>query len=73
MKLLMGDEVFVPEDQVIIRLVRSGSDIHLTMQKKGKVEQIVLQFFSEGTIGRPTVYEDVGFNRDEKRRLVISG
>ena len=73
MKLLMGDEVFVPEDQVVIRLVRHGDNIHLTMQKKGNSEQIVLQFFSDGTVRRAATFNDIGFKRDGEGRIVIGG
>ena len=73
MKLLMGDEVFVPEDQVIIRLIRRGNDIELTMQKRGNVEQTVLQFFSNGTVRKAATFTDIGFKTGGDGRIVISG
>ena len=73
MKLLMGDEVFVPEDQVIIRLVRRGDDIALMIQKKGEPEQIVLEFLPNGTVRKVATYTDIGFKTDGNGRLVISG
>jgi len=73
MKLLINDEVFNKEPQVIIRLVYRGSLVSLMIQKQGEAEQAVLEFLPNGTVRRLTTYTDIGFKTGGDGRIVISG